>query len=167
MWDQRHAAWSLYIQHMHRSWHPSNGTMWMRLITYGIILSFGRETNKAVAKKTNLSASIWTYIHRFTSINLSFQMHLWNISCCLYLSLYSLHTHIYIYIYIFIFCTISISMLSFSLSLAFPPFLFLSYNCLWSVPSEYQCAAVSLETVRGEMRAGYSEGEQERERKKA
>lgn len=63
-----------------------------------------------------------------------------------------LHTCIYLYFLRHLY------LYAFFLSLAFPRFLFLSHNCLWSVPSEYQCAAVSLETVRRERRAGYSEG---------
>lgn len=54
--------------------------------------------------------------------------------------------------------SLAFCLLSFSLSLSCSASPSFSHNCLWSVPSEYQCAAVSLETVRTERQAGYSEG---------
>lgn len=79
-------------------------------------------------------------------------LYFFEILAIVFIALYSLYTYVFtrtLYLYF-----PSLSLCFISLLLA-PPLSF-SHNCLWSVSSEYQCAAVSLETVRTERQAGYS-----------
>ena len=119
---------------------PSTCHTWSCLITHGTIRSCEVETTELWWMQTSLSPP---------PLHTPHTVYLLNISYCLYLS-----THL-------LSATISVFMLSLSLALSLAPSLSFSLDCLWSVPSEYQCAAVSLETERapgGGGGAGYSQG---------
>lgn len=116
------------------------------LITYGIIRSFaGGQWSCGEGKYRWYECA---YGQPSRSLFTGFTASLWNVRHRL-LSLSLLSVHI---------CTYSLRHLCLVRSLSCSPSLPFPHNCLWSVPSEYQCAAVSLETVRTERQAGYSEG---------